>query len=223
MNNIAFVSQVILVTFLMYKEYYSIVLWIMAIMLFEMSYYYGNEWIYLEIIEDYPIEDCVKPAHCKFLFKRLNKLSYKDIPKEMYYGELIQVGGFLVYSIALMILIFVSEYFSCVIGAIYIGYVSVVNIVADFVMVDKRFLARHKRLNKYNFKYLFLSENEPYPKKVGKCKIIREGKWWRSNIVTVSVIETGEVKEKVLLQGKKKEGDDPVYSLYEICKVYYIV
>lgn len=40
---------------------------------------------YKEIIEYYPSEDCVKPKMCKFLFNRLNNISYKDVPKEMYF------------------------------------------------------------------------------------------------------------------------------------------
>lgn len=93
----------------------------------------------MEIIEDYPVKDCVKPVRYKFLFKKLNKLSYKDIPKEMYYGELIQVSGFLIYSVALMFLIFVSEYFSCLVGGIYIGCACVLNLITGTIM-KKMFL-----------------------------------------------------------------------------------
>ena len=64
-----------------------------------MSFETGNERIYLEILEDYPIQDCVKPKRFKFIYKKLNKLSYKDIPKEMYYCETIKVYGFLLYSL----------------------------------------------------------------------------------------------------------------------------
>lgn len=38
-----------------------------------MSFETGNERIYLEIIEDYPIQDCVKPKRFKFIYKKLNK------------------------------------------------------------------------------------------------------------------------------------------------------
>lgn len=87
----------------------------------------------------------------------------------------------------------------------------------------KSFLAHYKVLNIHNIKFLFLPENEPYPRKYGKCQIISESSRGKRTFVTVKVLETGEIIEKVLLHGKKKQGDNPVYSIYEICKVYYIV
>ena len=60
-----------------------------------MSFETCNERFYLEIIEDYRMQDCVKPKRFKFIYKKLNKLSYKDIPKEMYYCETIKVYGFI--------------------------------------------------------------------------------------------------------------------------------
>ena len=123
----------------------------------------------------------------------------------------------------LMSLIFVSEYLSRLIGVIYLICVSILSLATGVIMEKKRFYARYKKLSRHNFKYLFWPENEPYPKKIGTCKIIGEQKWGKSVFVTIFVIETGEIKEKVLLQGKKRTGREPIYSLYEICRVYYII
>ena len=62
--------------------------------------------IYLEVIEDYPIEDCIKPEKFKFLFKKLNTLSYKDIPKEMYFSSIAEYIGFWIYTVLGLIVFF---------------------------------------------------------------------------------------------------------------------
>ena len=77
------IFEIILVIFLWSKKYMPFLLWVVAIILLQMSFEYGNERLYLEIIEDYPIQECVKPKRMKILFKKLDKLSYKGIPKEM--------------------------------------------------------------------------------------------------------------------------------------------
>lgn len=90
MQNILFVLEIAAIFFLMSKGCISVLLWVMSLILFQMSYEKGNEHIYLEAIEDYPVQDCVKPKKFRFLYKKLNKLSYKGIPKEMYYCETIK-------------------------------------------------------------------------------------------------------------------------------------
>ena len=217
------IVEILLVMFLFSKRYIAASLWVMSVILLQMSYERGNEHIYLEVIEDYPIKDCVKPKQFKSWYRKLNKLSIKDIPKEMYYCETIRIYGFIIYSLALLGIIFVNEYVASVMGAVYIGFISVLSILSGWMMTKRSFLERYKILNKHNIKYMFLPENEPYPRKLGKCQIVNESRRGKRTFVTVIVLETGEVKERVLLQGKKKQGDNPIYSIYEICKVYYIV
>lgn len=217
------IIEILLIIFLFSKQYIAASLWVMSIILFEMSYDRGNEHIYLEVIEDYPIQDCVKPRRFRFLYKKLNKLSYKDIPKEMYYCETIKVYGFIVYSILAFLMFFINEYMASVFGLIYVGFYSVLGTLSACLMLRKSFVARYKILNRYNIKYLFFSENQPYPKKVGKCEIINEFKRGNKVFVTVKILETNEVKKRVLLPSKKRRENSSVYSLYEICNVFYIV
>ena len=215
--------EILLVMFLFSKQYIAVSLWIMSIIILQMSFERGNEHIYLEVIEDYPIKDCVKPRKFKFLYKKLNKLSYKNIPKEMYYCETFKVYGFIIYSILTIVLIFIDEYMASLIGGIYIGFVCVLSLLSGLVLKKKSFTERYKILNKQNIRYVFFSNDEPLPQKIGNCQIVAETKTLNKTFVTVRVLETGEIKERVLLQSEKKEGDNSVYSIYEICKVYYIV
>lgn len=215
--------EILLVMFLFSKQYVAVSLWVMSIILFQMSYERGNEHIYLEVTEDYPTKDCVKPKQFKLWYKKLNRLSIKDIPKEMYYCETIRIYGFIMYSLALVGLIFYDQYIASLIGVVYISVSGLLALVSAFMMVRKRFIARYKMLNRYNIRYLFVSNNEPYPKKVGRCHIIATTKMFNKTYVTVRVVETGEIKERVLLQGKNRQGDNLVYNMYEICKVYYVV
>lgn len=56
-----------------------------------------------------------------------------------------------------------------------------------------------------------------------KCKIVSEYRKGKRTYVTVKMLDTGEVKRKILFPGNKRQGEDPTYSLYEICKVLYII
>lgn len=224
MSGIIIIFEILFVMFLLSKQLMTILLWVMAIILFQMSFEYGNERIYLEIIEDYPIEDCITPKKCKFLFKKLNKLSYKDIPKEMYYCEIIKVYGFFVYSFAILFFGFMNEYMANFVGRIYIGFFCALSILSAGRMTRRSFLTRFKKINRHNIKYIFFPANKPYPKKIGKCKIMSESKRCdKRTFVTVKMLETGIVKEKVLLQSDIKSGNDRIYSIYEICGIYYAV
>ncbi len=91
MQIIIFVLEVIFLFFLWSRQLFSALLWVLSISMFYMSFEFGNERIYLEVIDDYPIQDLIKPRRFKFFYKKLNKLSDKDIPKEMYYSETIKV------------------------------------------------------------------------------------------------------------------------------------
>ena len=177
----------------------------------------------LEIIEDYPIQDCVKHQKFKFLYKKLNKLSCKGIPKEMYYCETMQVYGFIIYSILAVIVFFIDKQWTCLLGVIYIAFYGVLGLLSAGILKRKSFIARYKLLNKYNIRYLFWPENEPYPKRIGKCKIESVFRRRRKVFATVKILETGEVKNKVLVLGESKHEGDTVYILHEICNVYYIV
>lgn len=52
MQGLLFVLEIIFIMFLMSKRMISILLWVMSLMMFQMSYESGNEQIYLEAIED---------------------------------------------------------------------------------------------------------------------------------------------------------------------------
>lgn len=215
--------EILLVMLLWSRQCMPILMWVMSVILFQMSFETGNEHIYLEIIDDYPTQDCIKPRRFKGLYKKLNKLSYKDIPKEMYYCETIKVYGFIIYSVMAAIILFYNKYLASLFGGIYIGFYAILSMLSAFLLKRKSFVERYKLLNRHNIKYLFFADNEPYPKKIGKCQIMDEFKRGGRVFVTVKILETGEVKERVLLQGKKRQGNNPIYSLYEICNVFYIV
>ena len=44
-------------------------MWLATVVLMDLYFSCGNEKCYREIIEDYPVEDCIKPRRYKFLFK----------------------------------------------------------------------------------------------------------------------------------------------------------
>ena len=52
MQNILFVLEIAAIFFLMSKGCISVLLWVMSLILFQMSYEKGNEHIYLEAIEN---------------------------------------------------------------------------------------------------------------------------------------------------------------------------
>ena len=217
------VIEIVLVMFLWSRQCMPILMWVMSIILFQMSFESGNERIYLEVIDDYPIEDCVKPQRFKFMYKKLGELSNKNIPKEMYYCETIKVYGFIIYSILAFCMYFIDEYIASLIGGIYIGFYCILSLLSSLVLKKKSFIARYKILNKKNIKYVFLPNDEPSPRKIGDCQIIAETKKLKKTFVTVRMLETGEIKERVLQINKKRQGNDSVYCLYEICMVFYIV
>lgn len=66
------IIEILLVMFLFSKQYIAASLWVMSVILFQMSYERGNEHIYLEVIEDYPIKDCVKPKQFKAWYSRIS-------------------------------------------------------------------------------------------------------------------------------------------------------
>lgn len=214
----------VFITIILYAyQRIAISIWVMAILVMDMSIRYGNKRVYIEIIEDYPLEDCIKPYKYRFLFQNLSRLSYKDIPKEMYFSEVIIYVGFGVYSFIGFITLFVDELLCVIIGVIYFGVVYGIYMAGIFVMIRKSFLSRFIKLNKHNLKFLFLPENKPYPRNVGKCKVIQECKRGKKVFAKVKILDTGEIIEKVLLRGKIRQNSSSVYSVYEICNVYYIV
>ena len=67
MSGIIIILEIILVMFLWSEQFISVLLWIISIIMFQMSFRYGNEHFYLEIIEDYPAQYCVKAGKFKIL------------------------------------------------------------------------------------------------------------------------------------------------------------
>ena len=212
-----------IIFFLYYMQWYAVLIWVVAIGTFKSYVCEGNRGTYMEIIEDYPVENCCKPNKCKFLFKNLSRLSWKEIPKEMYYSVLINYYLLWIYSITFFLVLPWNTKAACIVGIIYFSIFVVILLSSLDILKNKSFLSRYKLFNKYNIKYYFFPHNEPYPRKVGNCQIIKERRKWRKTFVTVSIIETGEIRDKVLLSGKKRQGENPVYRIYEICNVYYIL
>ena len=221
MQGVLLVIEILFIMFLLAKQAISILLWFMSIIMFQMSFETGNERIYLEIIEDYPIQDCVKPKRFKFIYKKLNKLSYKDIPKEMYYCETIKVYGFILYSLLSFIMFFMNKQVIGVFGGIYIVFYAVLSLLTAGILKRKSFIARYKEVNRYNVKYLFWPDNEPYPKMIGKCRIEKMYGQGKKVFATVKVLETGEVKNRVLILRKNVQENQGDGILYEICQVCY--
>lgn len=223
MQGVLLVIEILFIMFLLAKQAISILLWFMSIIMFQMSFETGNERIYLEIIEDYPIQDCVKPKRFKFIYKKLNKLSYKDIPKEMYYCETIKVYGFILYSLLSFIMFFMNKQVIGVFGGIYIVFYAVLSLLTAGILKRKSFISRYKEVNRYNVKYLFWPDNEPYPKMIGKCRIEKMYGQGKKVFATVKVLETGEVKNRVLILRKNVQENHGDGILYEICQVYYLI
>lgn len=205
--------------------YFGSSMWIYGIMIFgfQMLIKYGNERIYLEVIEDYPVHDCIKELKFKFLFIKLVKLSNKGIPREMYFYVKAYYISLWLYSVTIIICYFLDEDMANFIGIVYLIIIYIIGMICDFVMLRKSFRSRFKLLNIYNIKYLFLPGDEPYPRKIGTCYVINAYKKRRKRFATIQILETGEIKKKVLMEGKLHESEKWVYSVFEICKVYYIV
>ena len=147
----------------------------------------------------------------------------KDIPKEMYYSTLIHSIGFIIYTvIAIFIVAFGGEAVGFIIG---IGYI-IISEGLDFYFVlkmnNKNFRQRYKKLTRYNLKYCFISAEEPDPTEIGTCTIVSRYEKRKRKIATVKVVETGEVIKDVLIDGSLCEDENAIYTLYEICKLYYL-
>ena len=84
------------------------------------------------------------------------------------------------------------------------------------------FRQRYKKLTRYNLKYCFISAEEPDPTEIGTCTIVSWYEKRKRKIATVKVVETGEVIKDVLIDGSLCEDENAIYTLYEICKLYYL-
>lgn len=217
---IIIICVILFLTVNMERIYASI--WLLTLLMLLMTIFWGNERQYWEIIEDYPIDDCIKVSCYSYLFK-IKKHAYKEIPIEMYYSTKFIFLGFIIYSILGFVFTFVDKKISCIIGMVYVLIAYGVYICGYIRMSKKAFLARFKELNRYNVKYIFGILDEPYPQKKGRCKIIAQYSKRGKNYVTVRMVDSDEVIENVLFLGNIRKGIDSVYTFYEICKVIYIV
>ena len=175
------------------------------------------------VVKDYPREDCIKPpAQVQFLFKKVDT-RLKDIPKEMYYSTIIQSIGFVVYTI---VVIFVAllwgQYVGTIIGIIYLVISEGIVSFLQSRMENKSFRQRYKKLTGYNLKYYLISSDNSDPTEIGTCTIVSWYEKRKRKIATVKVVETGEVIKDVLIDGSLCEDENAVYTLYEICKLYYL-
>lgn len=175
------------------------------------------------VVKDYPREDCIKPpAQVQFLFKKVDT-RLKDIPKEMYYSTIIQSIGFVVYTI---VVIFVAllwgQYVGTIIGIIYLVISEGIVSFLQSRMENKSFRQRYKKLTGYNLKYYLISSDNSDPTEIGTCTIVSWYEKRKRKIATVKVVETGEVIKDVLIDGSLCEDENAIYTLYEICKLYYL-
>lgn len=222
MNEKLLIIETFLMFFLISQEKMTLLSWIISLFMLQMLFEYGNEKIYLEIIEDYPEKDCVKPVKFKFLYKKLNGLSDKNIPKEMYYCEMLQVYGFILYSLLFIGTVFIDKYLAVQCGVAYFSFFFLSNLLSAVILKKKSFVERYKCINRHNVKYVFLPENESRPRKIGTCRIVSESKRRGKTFVNVVILETDEVKYNVLLRKDEVAQAKSYYTLYEICNAFYI-
>lgn len=60
MNSFIWGLEMIICLICYANRWKAITIWSMAVFALQMSFYYGNERIYLEVVENYPIQDCKK-------------------------------------------------------------------------------------------------------------------------------------------------------------------
>lgn len=197
--------------------------WVLVFMGVESTINDVNPKHHQGVVKDYPREDCIKPpAQVQFLFKKVDT-RLKDIPKEMYYSTIIQSIGFVVYTI---VVIFVAllwgQYVGTIIGIIYLVISEGIVSFLQSRMENKSFRQRYKKLTGYNLKYYLISSDNSDPTEIGTCTIVSWYEKRKRKIATVKVVETGEVIKDVLIDGSLCEDENAVYTLYEICKLYYL-
>ena len=195
--------------------------WVLVFMGVESTINDVNPKHHQGVVKDYPREDCIKPpAQVQFLFKKVDT-RLKDIPKEMYYSTIIQSIGFVVYTI---VVIFVAllwgQYVGTIIGIIYLVISEGIVSFLQSRMENKSFRQRYKKLTGYNLKYYLISSDNST--EIGTCTIVSWYEKRKRKIATVKVVETGEVIKDVLIDGSLCEDENAVYTLYEICKLYYL-
>ena len=197
--------------------------WVLVFMGVESTINDVNPKHHQGVVKDYPREDCIKPpAQVQFLFKKVDT-RLKDIPKEMYYSTIIQSIGFVVYTI---VVIFVAllwgQYVGTIIGIIYLVFSEGIVSFLQSRLENTSFRQRYKKLTGYNLKYYLISSDNSDPTEIGTCTIVSWYEKRKRKIATVKVVETGEVIKDVLIDGSLCEDENAIYTLYEICKLYYL-
>lgn len=205
----------------------AIAMWLLALYALKDDIEGGELVVYYLTFEDYPQKDLIVPKKFKFFYKEFEKVTYtyKGIPKEIYYAKIVRFIAFWIFTLVGIVAMIIDPILA---GKIMYCYVVIVLGIGAFVtriiIQRKSFLSRFKKLNLYNFIYFSgFFEDMPYPRMKGKCKIVSECPKGKKIYVTVCMLETGELKEKVLRPGNKRQGENPTYSLYEICRVLYIL
>ncbi len=130
---------------LFYCKKVAISIWVLAIWALKTSVDKGGQLLLLEIIEDYPKEDCIKPSKFKFLFKKMNKLSSNSIPKEIYYSKSVKFVGLWIYTFIGIVAIIVSEKVAVVVGCVYFLIAYGIDVIFAFIAKRKSFLKRYKK------------------------------------------------------------------------------
>lgn len=170
----------------------------------------------------YPINKLIKPEKCKFLFEKSN-LPSQGIPREWYYYRVLSFYGFCVYTLIAIGVAFINQRAAGILFLVYVIIVGVCGIIVGGLENRRKFYAYFKKLTIHNLIYRIIGFNYPPKRKKGKCKIVSEYVRKNKTYVTVKMLETGEIKENILFAGVKKQGKDPTYNLYEICKVFYVI
>ena len=222
MKDVLFVLEALFMMFLLSKRLLAHILWMISVMMFHMSYEYGNVDNYREVIKDYPEEDCLKFEKYSFLFKNLENINEKGIPKEMFLCEKLKFSGFVLYSLLWIPTYLIDENLSIACGVIHVIFYMAITVFCFFFVKTKSFKAKYKKINQHNIKYYLSPNDEPLPVVVGKCRIIKVNKKGKRKIAIVKLIDTREIKVNVEVQCQFQMNDTTEYTLYEICKVLYI-
>ena len=84
MIHVALIVDIVLLLIFLRMGFEILLMWAWFLLALLMFFAWGSKSFYLETIEDYPEKDCIVPVRFRFLFRNLEGLSSKGIPKELY-------------------------------------------------------------------------------------------------------------------------------------------
>lgn len=193
----------------------------------------SNDDIYTGMNNVFPEEMYKNPRHLRFLFRHAY-FDTEHVPKlAIIHIYLLFVLTILLNGLFLLIIITIPPEYKIELMTLSASLALTLDILMAFFFIGWTtkvcFLNKFKRITKVNIKYLFArllfvdaAEKEPSAVLCGKCSIISRKLIKRREVVTIRLIEIGEVVETVLLGSNKEYKGGEVYKLYEICGVKYI-